>query len=349
MARQVPTVRSTATPTWCSCSSVTTRWTPSATSSSARTAPLLTRRDGHINISPSVGLWERSQRPRSRECPVIRRPLAVAAATVLLTALAAAPAYADEVEQVVNGGFDAGTEPWYSSAGAPITLDDGRACVDVPGGTVNRWDVTHRAERHRPGRGGVVPLLVLRLRQPGRARRPRRGRAVGRAVRHVLRGVARGERLGGQLLVHVHRRGQHRAGPGGAAGRRQPGPVAVLPGRRVAARRCAARGLRAGHRPAGPGQPGRLPAGRAEERHRRHRGGHDPLPWELRNAPRDRRRPRHDRAARRGRLVRSERAVGRLRPVPAAGARASRWSRTARRAGRSTSGPRRTSSCAPTR
>jgi endoglucanase len=67
-------------------------------------------------------------------------------ATVLLTLTltAAAPAgaaAADEVEQVVNGGFDATTEPWWSTAGMPMTLRDGRACVDVPGGTVNRWDV----------------------------------------------------------------------------------------------------------------------------------------------------------------------------------------------------------------
>ena len=67
-------------------------------------------------------------------------------ATVLLTLTltAAAPAgsaAAAEVEQVVNGGFAAGTDPWWSSPGMPITLRDGRACVDVPGGTVNRWDV----------------------------------------------------------------------------------------------------------------------------------------------------------------------------------------------------------------
>jgi endoglucanase len=53
----------------------------------------------------------------------------------------ATPAQADEVEQVVNGGFDNGIDPWWSNGGTTITLDDGRACVDVPGGTVNRWDV----------------------------------------------------------------------------------------------------------------------------------------------------------------------------------------------------------------
>jgi endoglucanase len=75
-----------------------------------------------------MSIWERS------------RVFAALGATVLLTTLAAAPAYADEVEQVVNGGFDATTDPFWSTAGMPMTLTDGRACVDVPGGTANRWD-----------------------------------------------------------------------------------------------------------------------------------------------------------------------------------------------------------------
>ncbi|MEU4219933.1 glycoside hydrolase family 9 protein [Actinoplanes sp. NPDC026623] len=63
--------------------------------------------------------------------------------TVTLTAVGpAAASAADEVEQVVNGGFTAGTDPWWSTAGMPITLRDGKACVDVPGGTTNRWDAS---------------------------------------------------------------------------------------------------------------------------------------------------------------------------------------------------------------
>jgi endoglucanase len=73
-------------------------------------------------------IWERS------------RSLAVVAAAALLTAGAAAPAFADEVEQVKNGGFDGTTDPFWSTSGMPMTLTDGRACVDVPGGTTNRWD-----------------------------------------------------------------------------------------------------------------------------------------------------------------------------------------------------------------
>ncbi|RSM55679.1 glycosyl hydrolase family 5 [Actinoplanes sp. ATCC 53533] len=58
-----------------------------------------------------------------------------------LTAVPATPAIAaDEVEQVVNGGFTTSADPWWSTAGMPITLRDGKACVDVPAGTVNRWD-----------------------------------------------------------------------------------------------------------------------------------------------------------------------------------------------------------------
>jgi len=58
-----------------------------------------------------------------------------------LVAVSAGTAQAEEVDQVVNGSFDSAIEPWWSTASMPITLADGRACVDVPGGTVNRWDV----------------------------------------------------------------------------------------------------------------------------------------------------------------------------------------------------------------
>src|SRR5690349_11721938 len=71
-------------------------------------------------------LWERSR--------------AIAATAALLLVGAAAPAKADEVEQVVNGGLDGTSDPFWSTSGMPISLTDGRACVDVPGGTGNRWD-----------------------------------------------------------------------------------------------------------------------------------------------------------------------------------------------------------------
>jgi endoglucanase len=72
---------------------------------------------------------------------MIRRPLVLISASVLLIAGVAVPAHADEVEQVVNGGFDTTTDPWWSTSGVPMTLDEGRACITVPGGTSNRWDV----------------------------------------------------------------------------------------------------------------------------------------------------------------------------------------------------------------
>ncbi|XVV17277.1 glycoside hydrolase family 9 protein [Actinoplanes sp. CA-131856] len=73
-----------------------------------------------------MSLWERS------------RIIAVVAVSALF--VPAVPAFAAEVEQVVNGGFDGTTDPFWSSSG-PFTLTDGRACVAVPGGTVNKWDV----------------------------------------------------------------------------------------------------------------------------------------------------------------------------------------------------------------
>ncbi len=70
-----------------------------------------------------------------------RRTAAVAVLVLALTLFAATPARADEVEQLKNGGFDGTAAPWWSTAGSPITLDAGRGCIDVPGGTSNRWDV----------------------------------------------------------------------------------------------------------------------------------------------------------------------------------------------------------------
>ncbi|GGS77911.1 MULTISPECIES: glycoside hydrolase family 9 protein [Streptomyces] len=73
-----------------------------------------------------------------------RRRTALAALTALLaaglTALPAAPAGAEETEQVRNGTFDDGTAPWWTTGNLTAAVDDGRLCADVPGGTANRWD-----------------------------------------------------------------------------------------------------------------------------------------------------------------------------------------------------------------
>nr|WP_306207240.1 glycoside hydrolase family 9 protein [Actinoplanes sp. RD1] len=48
---------------------------------------------------------------------------------------------AEERELLVNGGFDGGTSPWWYSSGT-IEARAGQACVTVPGGTANKWDVS---------------------------------------------------------------------------------------------------------------------------------------------------------------------------------------------------------------
>nr|WP_237552403.1 glycoside hydrolase family 9 protein [Streptomyces sp. SID5789] len=57
-----------------------------------------------------------------------------------VTALPAAPAGADETEQVSNGTFDNGTASWWASGNVTAAVSDGRLCADAPGGTTNRWD-----------------------------------------------------------------------------------------------------------------------------------------------------------------------------------------------------------------
>jgi endoglucanase len=70
----------------------------------------------------------------------------LAAALALLTALALAPATAAHAadegpEQITNGTFDDGTASWWGTSNLTLGVEDGRLCVDVPGGTANPWDV----------------------------------------------------------------------------------------------------------------------------------------------------------------------------------------------------------------
>ncbi|MET8904568.1 glycoside hydrolase family 9 protein [Streptomyces sp. NPDC004538] len=73
-----------------------------------------------------------------------RRRTALISLTALLaaavTALPAAPAGAEETEQVSNGTFDDGTASWWAGSNVTAAVSDGRLCADAPGGTSNRWD-----------------------------------------------------------------------------------------------------------------------------------------------------------------------------------------------------------------
>ncbi|MEV0230601.1 glycoside hydrolase family 9 protein [Nonomuraea sp. NPDC050786] len=68
-----------------------------------------------------------------------------AAVLALLTMVALSPAPAAQAdegpEQIVNGTFDTGTAPWWSTGNVTIAVDAGRLCADIPGGTANPWDV----------------------------------------------------------------------------------------------------------------------------------------------------------------------------------------------------------------
>jgi endoglucanase len=83
----------------------------------------------------------------SRGSGGFRRATAVAVAAVVGGSLAVAPvgptpaALGQEAgpEQVVNGDFSAGADPWFSTP-APGAVADGTFCVDVAGGLANPWD-----------------------------------------------------------------------------------------------------------------------------------------------------------------------------------------------------------------
>jgi endoglucanase len=51
------------------------------------------------------------------------------------------PAGADPVEQIVNGTFDSGHAPWWGTGNITLDSSSGALCADIPGGTVNPWDV----------------------------------------------------------------------------------------------------------------------------------------------------------------------------------------------------------------
>lgn len=77
------------------------------------------------------------RRPRSRS-PLVALTAATCAVALGGTAV---PAQADEVNQIRNGDFSSGTAPWWGTENIQLNVTDGMLCVDVPGGTVNPWDV----------------------------------------------------------------------------------------------------------------------------------------------------------------------------------------------------------------
>jgi endoglucanase len=66
-------------------------------------------------------------------------PIALAAA-LLVVPLTASAAFAEAPEQIVNGTFDSGTDPWWWTGNAPASVVDGRLCATIPAGTTNPWD-----------------------------------------------------------------------------------------------------------------------------------------------------------------------------------------------------------------
>ncbi|WP_426508314.1 glycoside hydrolase family 9 protein [Dactylosporangium sp. McL0621] len=66
-------------------------------------------------------------------------PIAIAAA-LLVVPLSASVAHADPAEQIVNGTFDNGTDPWWWTGNSPASVIDGRLCANIPAGTTNPWD-----------------------------------------------------------------------------------------------------------------------------------------------------------------------------------------------------------------
>ncbi len=205
--------------------------------------------------------------------PHSRRRLVVAVMTALVLGAAAAPAAQAQDEEptnlITNGDFASGTTGWWSTENLTGAVADGEWCLDVPGGTSNAWDAI-------VGQNDL-PLVAgesYELRFTARAsadvsvRDPRPARRRPLADRD--RGVP-GPHRGGpvlQLRLHRQRRLDRRAAR--VPDRPPRRAVAVLPfGGPVAHRSRTAR-LRARHRAARAGQPGRVLPRRPQTGHTRH-------------------------------------------------------------------------------
>ncbi len=68
-------------------------------------------------------------------------PRVVVSLAIVCGLLMAGPATAEEPEQIVNGTFDSGHAPWWGTGNITLDSSSGQLCADIPGGTVNPWDV----------------------------------------------------------------------------------------------------------------------------------------------------------------------------------------------------------------
>ncbi|WP_184791801.1 glycoside hydrolase family 9 protein [Phytomonospora endophytica] len=66
---------------------------------------------------------------------------ALALAAVALAALVPSAARAEGPELISNGTFTNGHAPWWGTPNLTLDSSGGQLCADVPGGTVNPWDV----------------------------------------------------------------------------------------------------------------------------------------------------------------------------------------------------------------
>ncbi|GAA2882727.1 cellulase [Streptosporangium fragile] len=94
-----------------------------------------------VTLTPSPAAALVTPAPSSPAAGTAPDPSAATASATPVPSSSAAPADDEGPEQIVNGTFDTGTAPWWSTGNTTPEVEDGRLCADVPGGTVNPWDV----------------------------------------------------------------------------------------------------------------------------------------------------------------------------------------------------------------
>jgi endoglucanase len=120
--------------------------------------------------------------PSNRRRRAAVTAVAVAAAVLGATVLGGPPnaSAADDPtgnEQISNGTFDTTTDPWWT-AGTTMSLVDGGACAQVPGGTKNPWDVMVGLNAIRLDAGAAYKVAFFAKGTPPRPMRSVVGLAV---------------------------------------------------------------------------------------------------------------------------------------------------------------------------